>query len=370
MKGSEAVKGSDYIRWAKSRERFTYAIGRSSIRPCPVPLLAPQPEDFALNGPNAHGWEPLRQALAQRFGVDIEQIVLAVGTSMANHLACATLLEAGDEVLVESPAYEPLWRLPAYLGGSLRRFQRSAAPDFDLRLEDIEEALSPRTRLVILSDPHNPSGRRARPQVLDGLARLAQERDFWVLVDEVYLEFCYQPGVDRVAAGRGERMISTCSLTKAYGLDGLRAGWIIASAPLAQRLRDLNDLFGIIMPHPSERLAWRALQRIDALRADADGLLQRNRRHVLEFIDSRDELSWRPPDVGPVGFVHLRGSVEALVQLLEQDYDATVPPGRFFDVADHFRIGFGMLTEQLLPGLERLGAALDRLRRTTAEKLR
>lgn len=362
------LKGSDYIQWAKSRERFAYAIGRSSIRPCPPELLALRPEDIAINGPNAHGWDPLREELAARYGVAVDQIVLAVGTSMANHLACAALLSPGDEVLVEQPAYEPLWRLPEYLGARVKRFRRSDTPSFDLDLDRVRAALSPQTRMLILSDPHNPSGRRAPAEVLDGLAALAEERDLHVLIDEVYLEFAYSPVKDRIAARRSPRMVSTCSLTKAYGLDGLRAGWIVAEAELASRIRALNDLFGIIMPHPSERMARRALQRIDLLRADVDGLLQRNRRHVLDFVASREELQWCPPDVGPVGFVRLRGDVDALVDLLEREYDSTLPPGRFFDTPDHFRIGFGMLTEPLIAGLERLDAALDRLRPTRSEK--
>lgn len=361
------MKGSEYIRWAKSRERFTYAIGRSSIRPCPPELLAAGPEDFAINGPNAHGWKPLRDALGERFAVDADRVVLATGTSMANHLACAALLEPGDEVVVESPGYEPLWRLPEYLGASIRRFRRTPAPDFELRVEDVEAALTRDTRLVIVSDPHNPSGRRADPRVMDGLAALARDRGFHVLVDEVYLEFCYRPGEDRIAACRGDAMISTCSLTKAYGLDGLRAGWIVASPGLARRFRELNDLFGIIMPHPSERLALRALRRIDVLREDVAALLHRNLPHVQRFIDARGELSWLPPDVGPVGFVRLRGDTDELVRVLERDYDSTAPPGRFFGAPDHFRIGFGMLTEQLEPGLDRLGAALDRLQRKSLE---
>lgn len=360
-------KGSAYIRWAKSRERFTYAIGRSSIRPCPADLFSPRAEDLVVNGPNAQGWLPLREALGDRFGVTAAHVVLACGTSMANHLACATLLDRGDEVLVETPGYEPLWRLPAYLGASVRRFHRTRSPDFELRIEDIEKALTTRTRLIILSDPHNPSGRRAAPQVLDDLAALADDRDLHVLVDEVYLEFCYRPGEHRIAARCGDRVISTCSLTKAYGLDGLRAGWIVATPALAQRMRDLNDLFGIILPHPGERLALAALQHLDAMRADVDALLRRNLPLVQRFVDDRDDLSWRPPEVGPVGFVRYGGSVEALVRLLEEDYDATVPPGRFFDAPDHFRIGFGMLTDQLEQGLERLGAALDRLRPTPPE---
>jgi hypothetical protein len=354
------MRDSAYIRWAKSREGFRYNLGRSSIRQCPAGDLAARTTDFAIAGDNAHGWEPLRRALGARYGVHRDRIVLAIGTSMANHLVCAALLGEPGHVLVESPGYEPLQSLPAYFGAEVETFPRRAAANWALEVDAIAERLRPgQTRLVVLSDLHNPTGQRAQPKALERLARLADANDFHVLVDEVYLEFIAEP---TIAATRSPRFVSTCSLTKAYGLDGLRAGWIVASEDLATRIRALNDLFGIIMPHPTERLACRALQRLDVIGAGARRLVDSNRTRALDFVARRSELEWVEPRIGPVGFVRLSGaSVDDLVEILERDFDATLPPGRFFGANDHFRLAFGMERADLEAGLDRLNLALDRI---------
>jgi len=354
------MRGSAYIRWAKGRERFRYNLGRSSIRPCPASDLAVRSEDFAICADNAHGWEPLRRILGERYGVASERVVLAIGTSMANHLACAAILESPGHVLVESPGYEPLAALPAYFGADVESFPRHREAEWALDVEEVAARVRPGvTRLVILSDPHNPTGQRAASEALDALAELAEEHDFHVLVDEVYLEFTTDR---RIAATRSPRFISTCSLTKAYGLDGLRAGWIIASEPLAEQLRTLNDLFGIIMPHPSERLAARAFERLETIAAGAHRLVTANRVLAADFVARRRELSWVLPTIGPVGFVQLAdGRVEELIELLEREYDTTAPPGSFFGADDHFRLAFGMEHDDLVAGLGHLEAALDRM---------
>ena len=361
-KGSP-VSGSEYIRWAKSRERFRYNLGRSSIRPCPAELLAARPEDLVINGDSAYGWPPLLNALGTRYGVESQRVVLAIGTSLANHLVCAALLSPGDHVLVESPGYEPLLRLPPLFGASVGTFARLPESGWFLDAGMVESQLTPETRLIILSNLHNPTGNRLAPGTLEDLAELARARDLHVLVDEVYLEFERLPG-DGFAAGVSERLVSTSSLTKAYGLDGLRAGWIVASDAIAERVRTINDLYGVIMPHPSERLALRALERIGNLRQGVSDLLAVNRPLVEQFIAGRPELDWTPPAAGPVGFVGFqRTPVSELVSLLESEYDATLPAGEFFGRPDYFRIAFGMVTPDLVEGLSRLGRALDRLAR-------
>ena len=354
------MRGSTYIRWAKSREQFRYNLGRSSIRPCPPGDLDARPQDFALCGSNAHGWDPLRETLATRYGVAADRVVLAIGTSMANHLACATILDRPGHVLVETPGYEPLASLPAYFGSEVESFPRHRDAEWALDVDEVAARVRPgATRLVILSDLHNPTGQRAATRDLEALGELAEAHDFHVLVDEVYLEFTTDR---RIAATRSPRFVSTCSLTKAYGLDGLRAGWIVASEELATQLRALNDLFGIIMPHPSERLAARAFERLDTIAGAVHELVTTNRALAAGFVQGRPELDWVLPKIGPVGFVRLAdGRVGELIELLEREYDTTAPPGSFFGANDYFRMAFGMESDDLVAGLANLEAALDRM---------
>src|SRR5690606_33464560 len=174
----------------------------------------------------------------------------------------------------------------------------------------------------------------------------------------IYLEWLHDDGMPS-AARLGAPFIATSSLTKAYGLDWLRAGWVLAPPDVAERIRRVQDLFSGHIAQPTQRLAAKALDRAAALLAPLHGLVGRNRNLVDRFVNAHERLSWVRPVAGTVGFVHLRGgSVDELVERLETRYDTTVAPGQFFGMPTWFRIGFGMETAVLEEGLARLAAAL------------
>lgn len=356
------VRESEYLEWARSHGNIKYSLALSGVPPVDVNLLSPSVDDFTMVADNEYGWAPLLERIAHRYGVTPANVVLAHGTSMANHLACAALVEAGDHVVIERPVYDPLVALPRYLGCEVGFFERREEDGYALDVARVEAALTPRTRLVILSNLHNPTGATVNRAALESLARLAERSDFHVLVDEVYLEWIYGLGKDadiRSAINISPRFVTTRSLTKVFGLAALRAGWILAEAELATRIRRLNGLFASSMSHPAERLAARAFEHAKTLLERQRKRVARNRSVVTKFIESQSTLSWLPPDAGTVGFVRLAdGNVDELVERLLAK-DSLVTPGRFFGVNDHFRIGFGMEIEQLTEGLKRLGSALS-----------
>src|SRR5262249_33990062 len=161
-------------------------------------------------------------------------VVQSVGTSMANHLAMATVLERGDEVLIEHPVYDPLLNVARYLGAEIRRFYRRFEDGFRLDVEEIKRNLTAHTRLIVLTNLHNPSGVLTDNETLRQVGDLARSVGARVLVDEVYLEIMYEQQQDS-AFRLGAEFIITSSLTKAYGLSGLRCGWILAEPQLARR---------------------------------------------------------------------------------------------------------------------------------------
>lgn len=355
------VRESEYLEWARAHGNIKYSLAISGVPPCDVSLLSPSVDDFTMVADNEYGWLPLLERIAQRYGVDAGNVVLAHGTSMANHLACAALVEAGDHVLIERPVYDPLVAVPRYLGCEVGFFDRRAEDGYAPDVARVEAAITPRTRLVILSNLHNPTGAAVNRAELESLARLAERRDFHVLVDEVYLEWIYGAGNDpelRSAINISPRFVTTRSLTKVFGLAALRAGWILAEAGLATRMRRLNGLFASSMSHPAERLAARAFDHADEMLAKQRERVARNRAIATKWIASQPKLSWIPPEAGTVGFVHLEGGhVAGLVERLLAN-DSLVTPGRFFGADDHFRIGFGMEQAHLEEGLRRLGSAL------------
>ncbi|MDZ7773355.1 MAG: aminotransferase class I/II-fold pyridoxal phosphate-dependent enzyme [Balneolaceae bacterium] len=356
------IKHSPYISWAKAKHGVRWNLARSGVpRPDPDQWFKGEAADILAGGEHEEGWGPLKERIASRYGVEAGQVVPVHGTSMANHLAVAALVEPDDHVLVESPSYEPLWILPAYFHAEVESFGRDPENDFQPDPGEIADHMTGRTRLVILSDLHNPSGMRVKPELLQEIAQLCEERGTHLLVDEVYLEFLYPQGV-RTAASLSPAVITTRSLTKAYGLDDLRLGWMIASGETARRIRRLRDLYAITTAFPSERLGWHALGAADELLACTLALLEGNRKLVEDFVEGRPELSWTTPGAGSVGFVRLASDrVEELAELAEARYETIVAPGHFFGRPDHFRIGWGMPADELREGLRRLGQALEDL---------
>jgi len=353
---------SIYMQWAKTRPKVKYDLALSGILNLPFPELGARIEDLDLNGDNAYGYGPLIDALASHCGVSSENVVtISGGTSMANHLAMAAALEHGDEVLIEQPTYEPILAVAKYFSATIKRFSRSFENGFRVDVDEIARQITPRTRLIVLTNLHNPSGSLVEEETLRQIGELANTVGAQVLVDEVYLEAMFE-AAPRSAVHLGPQFIATSSLTKGYGLSGLRCGWVLADPALAQRIRLLNDLFGAVGPQPAERLSVVALAKLPKFITRAKRILESNRAVLNEFLDSREEFKVVLNESGTTSFPRLmKGRVDDLCKLLHEKYDTAVVPGRFFEAPQHLRIGMCAEPELFNAGVERLGAALDEL---------
>jgi hypothetical protein len=195
--------------------------------------------------------------------------------------------------------------------------------------------------------------------VLRQIDRIAESVGARVLVDEVYLETAYAAS-PRSAFHLSDRFVITNSLTKAYGLSGLRCGWILAQPDLAWKIRRLNDLFASVPAHPAEFLSVAAFKNLPALRQRAQQLVTRDRAALESFlIKQAAVLPVVRTATGTTSFPHLRNRhVDEFVQRLRNDFETTVVPGRFFEMPDHFRIGLGVDNEMFAEGLSRIARAL------------
>ena len=350
---------SDYMYWAKNQPAAAYPLASSEVPPCRLDRFPVTIADLELDGRSRYRYPPLREAVARHCGVDTDRVVLADGTSMANMLAMAALIQPGDEVLAEHPVYEPMVATARYLGAGMRRFHR-AAPAFALDPAEVERAMTPDTRLILLTNLHNPSSGRAEQAALRSVGEIAARVGAHVLVDEVYLDAAAprQP----TAALLGERFVVTSSLTKCYGLSGIRCGWIIAPPDLAERMWRLNELFGVAQSHAAERLACIAFEHMDEIAQPLTDLLPGNRALLNNWLRSRPDIACAELTGGITAFPRLlSGDVDTLHRLLRERYDTSIVPGAFFGAPDHFRLGIGNETEVLTAGLDRLGTALDAL---------
>jgi aspartate/methionine/tyrosine aminotransferase len=356
----ERVKSSDYMHWAKTQSGARFNLASSGVMNRSLSELNPRIEDLEItcDAASLYGYKPLLERIGARYGVPVESIVEAGGTSMANHLAIAAAIEPGDEVLIEHPTYELILLTARYIGARVKKFSRKFEEDFRIQTAEIEKQITHQTRLVIITNLHNPSSALTDDETLKRIGALARERGARVLVDEVYLDAAFSRA-PQTAFRLGDEFIVTSSLTKVYGLSGLRCGWIFAEPKLAQKIRRLNDLFGSVQPHATQRLSCIAFDHLDEIAAESRALLERNRAILNDFFASCAELETAPLEFGTVAFPRLRrGNADDFCALLRERYETSVVPGSFFEMPENFRIGIACETEMLKEGLERIGAAV------------
>ena len=358
---TDRIMQSDYMHWAKFKKPVRYALTMSEVPHVRMDAFPLTLADLDMDGASHPRYAPLRERIGMRYGVPVEQVVAADGTSMANFLAMAALIEPGDEVLVEFPTYEPMLGAASFLGATIRRFERKPSDAFRLDPAAVEQAMSPNTRLIMITNLHNPSGALAEEAELRAVGDLAAKNGARVLVDEVYLDAAVPPR--RSSVHLGPEFVITNSLTKVYGLSGLRCGWILAEPELAERMWRVNDLFGVNQAHQAERLGCIAFDHLDEVLGDTPAMLAANRRLFNDFAAARNDLDVMPAEHGITSFPRWSaGDTQRLYDHLSTAYDTSIVPGRFFGAPDRFRMGIGNPTEIVEAGLERLAAALDTTR--------
>jgi hypothetical protein len=350
-----------YLEWAKRRSSPRFDLAGSGVLACSIDELPGAAGALSFSGMNEDGYAPLVEAIALRYGVDASRVTTAQGTSGANFLVCAALLAPGDDVLVERPGYDPLLGSPRLIGARTNRVDREFAEGYALDPDRVRHAMTPRTRLIVVTTPHNPTSAAAGGAALEDIGRIAASAGAYVLVDEVYQD-AGDPAIP-AAATRGDVFITTNSLTKSYGLAALRCGWTISSPALAERFRRTRDVVDGTGSILAERLAVLAFSRLDALHVRARTLLDTNVRLVRDFLAGRPALEWVDPGGGTVVFPRLRGvdDTSALADRLLREHETAIVPGRFFEAPAHFRLGFGGATEVVAGGLQALGRELTQM---------
>ena len=313
-----------------------------------------------------NGTVELRELVAADYpGASAGHVLITAGSAEANFLACWRLVEPGDEVVVLHPNYLQTHLLAAAHGASVRPWPLRLDGAGDRRrwapaLAALDALVTPRTRLVVLCNPNNPTGARLTAAEVDAVCAAAARHGAWVLSDEVYRGAERDAGLTASAWGRYERVIVTGGLSKAYGLAGLRIGWLVAPAALAAELWSRRDFTTIAPAALSDHLARLALAPDTRRR-----LLKRARGRIADhYLIVRDwmtaggaGLTHVPPEAGAIAFVrypHAIGS-EALATRLRETASVLVAPGAHFGCEGYLRIGFGGEAPALRAGLDRLG---------------
>jgi aspartate/methionine/tyrosine aminotransferase len=347
-----------YIEWAKLASTARWNLATSGLPHLSADDIGGWPDTAVLTGPNAYGYPPLLERIAAHHRVRPAQVVTATGCSMANFLALAALTSPGDEVLIERPTYEPLLRAASHLGARITRFDRRAGDGFRIDPDAVAAAVTPRTRVIVLANLHNPSSQHTGNDVLARIGDRAAWAGARVLVDEVYLDTVFDraPGS---CVHLGSAFVATGSLTKTYGLSALRCGWIIADEELTQRTWRMADLYGNVQPFPMDLLAVAAFDRLPTLRARSRALLDANRTIFARWAAVRRDLTFMLPAWGTTVCVKpTRLDAERLCENLRAEHDVSVVPGRFFEQPDYVRLSLCTDSDTLTEGLRRLALAL------------
>jgi aspartate/methionine/tyrosine aminotransferase len=354
----------EYLEWDMRLPPDVNHIGASGIRPVGIGEigamdLAGEGLPFDSRPDRGLGPEEARIAIAARYAVTPEQVYPTEGTSLANFVAAAAVLEGGGHALVEEPVYTPLLRQVEALARSVDRVPRPMAKGFMLDPDDLTARIRADTRLVAISDLHNPSGVRLGDQVLKSLAERCERVGATLLVDEVYRDFVFDEP-PRSTASLAPNIVATSSLTKVYGLGGLRFGWIIGPPALMARAARVYLHLGASHPGPTVVLGTRALKRAEDLRARARNLLQESRSILHTWLEGRDDLEVVWPEAGSVVFPRWRGGdTTELAERLLIEKRTVIVPGRFFLAPWGMRLAATAAPERLREGLAALAEALE-----------
>jgi hypothetical protein len=346
------------MHWSKTHSRARFNLATSGVASFPLRELPVDLKELEINGDDSYGYAPLQQAIAAYHGVDPDCVVESAGTSMANHLAMATIIEPGNEVLIEHPAYGPILDIARYLEANVKRFRRPEENGWAIDPAEVRRCITPKTRLIVITNLHNPTSVLTPESVLREIGDIARSTGSLVLVDEVYLDAVYG-NTPRTSFHLGQEFVVTSSLTKVYGVSGLRCGWILAQPDLAWKMCRLNDLYSATPVHPGELLSVAAFKHLDLLRERARRIVEADRKLLPNFLADQSNLSAISTPWGTTSFPRLlNGKADAFLERLRSEFDTSAVPGRFFEMPDHFRIGMGVNTEMFAGGLDRISRAL------------
>ncbi|WP_336359947.1 aminotransferase class I/II-fold pyridoxal phosphate-dependent enzyme [Haladaptatus sp. ZSTT2] len=304
-----------------------------------------------------NGDEELREQLAARYDRSVDEVIFTCGAQEANFLVFLALLGQGGHAVTVTPTYQSLHAIPDAFGEVTT--VELDAPTWELSVDAVTEAIREDTRLIVVNNPNNPTGKYHDAETMAALYDLAVEHDAYLLVDEVYRLLAENPHPP--AASLGRRAISTASLSKAYGLAGLRFGWIVGPPEVVQAAWHWKDYTTISPSQFGQHVAGQAFEREDELLAESREIAATNRALVAEFVDAWD-LAWFEP-VGVNAFIEIPdafSSGKEFCQAVVGEESVVLAPGEFFGYPDRFRLGFGLPTAELREGLSRLETCLRR----------
>ena len=361
-----------------------FNLSESGVAPLSLAELLPDPADRAaleaqpLKYPHSTGRESLRTNVAAFHGLDDPGCVMITnGGSEANYTTLWGLIEPGDRVAFMVPNYLQGLGLGNAYGKKVDRYRlvmrrdRTGKNSWQLDLDSLDKAVTRRTRAIVVTNPNNPTGAVLSEAGMDAIVEAADRVGAWIVADEIYRGAETNEPISPTFAGRYDRLVVTGGLSKAFGLPGLRTGWIVAPRKLVRHLCQYHDYLTLTPSFLSDYLADVVMrdENRDRILARTRSIIRRNLPTVERWIQSHaDILDYAPPQAGAICTIryHLPVASETLFNRFRREHSVLITPGAHFGIGKYLRIGFGYDREKTAAGLARLDTALMRISERTA----
>jgi aspartate/methionine/tyrosine aminotransferase len=312
------------------------------------------------------GSPQIREGLAKLYeNQDPDNILVTGGAIGANFLTMYSLVEPGDTVISIFPAYQQLYSAAKSFGADVKLLKLKPEEKWLPNLDELDQLIDDKTKLIIINNPHNPTGSLIETPLLKKICKRAEDSGAFLLCDEVYRDLYNNPE-DKVASAVdvSQSAIVTGSFSKALSLAGLRLGWIAANEEIIKECMHHRDYTTISNGLIDDALGALAIKNADKILKRNQEIVRTNHRILSEWIANEPLIDWVPPRAGSVGFMqhHLSISSEELCVRLINEMDTFMVPGTCFEMDGYLRIGFGCKTEVLQAGLGRFKTFLNTIR--------
>src|SRR4051812_505115 len=350
-----------------------YDMSESGVRPLTLRELTAMGFDLEsfldqpLGYSQSNGTIELRERIAQIYpGASVDHVEVTNGTSEANYLIALSQLKAGDVVAMQVPNYMQMPGVARSLGAQVRTFRlhtdRGCEPDWD----EFERAVTPQTRLLYLSNPNNPTGSVLSAAAMPRIVARCEQTGTWLLSDEVYLGAEINGARTTSFWGMSERVVVTSGLSKAYGIPGVRIGWLVGPTRLAAECWTQHDYITIGPNKMSDRIARVAVEAANRERcyARTGAILRHNLPIAREWVASfGGRLTWTEPAAGAIGLMRYASDTPslAIAERVRVNQSTLIVPGTHVGIEGHVRIWLGGTEEFLREGLRRIGVELTSL---------
>ncbi len=299
--------------------------------------------------------------ISDRYGVDKENIYLCYGTSLGIYMVFASLFREGDEILLEIPNYEPLYRNAKLFTKNMKVIERSFEKRYSIDLELLQRKISENTRAIVISNLHNPTGIGIEPEQLEEIAKIAEENGAYLICYEIHIDQTFEKKI-KSAASMGKNVITISSFTRTAGLKGMKVGWICANKEILKNIKTIDDYLSVDISFPDLLTAVYVGKELDKLIQEGKKNLTENIKLVEDWIAKNEKYTiWTKPDGGTMAFLKLLRGIDSqkLANLLQEKFSTLVVPGDFYWAKGFIRICFGMDKQILEEGLENISKAFE-----------